>query len=377
MRRPKHPPTSPISPSRASGPRASPKRPSSTNRQQKSRQQKRPRIKQPTSPPRPRASLRTRGGTSPRRARKPSPRRCPRRRLWCRWLPRQMSSPRQTRQSRRQRLRRSAATPTISPVPRSSACAASPTVRRVRRKPLAPQIHPAPPMRPGSRRRRRPKRLVSCPRHRSGRFRRRSWSPRLPVTRSIRRQHRRRENRLPPTPRESATPAARRRQPIFRSRRRSICVPRRRNRRRGNTGTLPKTCCRRRNRRFTPSCRNNSERIVVLPGLAADARKAALRGFILGADADRAAIGAGGLGLVAEAFIGKPPGRPDLRVVRVGLRGLVEVGGGFLDLVEREITDRAAKQRFGPLRRQAVRRGKIVDRELVPLFALIEQAATV
>jgi hypothetical protein len=116
---------------------------------------------------------------------------------------------------------------------------------------------------------------------------------------------------------------------------------------------------------------------VVLPGLAADACKAALRGFILGADADGAAIGAGGLGLVAEAFIGEPPCRPYLRVVRVGLRGLVEVGGSFLDLVQREVTDRAAQQRLGPLRRQAVRRGKIVDRKLMPFFALIEQAATV
>src|SRR5712691_10402727 len=120
-----------------------------------------------------------------------------------------------------------------------------------------------------------------------------------------------------------------------------------------------------------------SERIVVLPGLAADARKAALGGFVLGADADGAAIGAGGLGLVAEAFIGEPPGGPDLRVVRISLRGLVEIGGGFLGLVEREVTDRAAQQRFGPLRRQAIRRGKIVDRELMPSFALIEQAATV
>src|SRR6266849_3346142 len=181
----------------------------------------------------------------------------------------------------------------------------------------------------------------------------------------------------PPSADAARIGAARRRQPIFRSRRRSICVPRRRYRWRGNAGTLPKTCCRRRNRCFTPSCRNNSERIVVLPGLAADARKAALRGFIPGADADGAAIGAGGLGLVAEAFIGEPPGRPDLRVVRVGLRGLVEVGGGFLDLVQREVADRAAQQRLGPLRRQAVRRGKIVDRELMPSFALIEQAATV
>jgi len=115
------------------------------------------------------------------------------------------------------------------------------------RTPDAPRVASAPPAEAS--------RIVPAPS--VCRFRRRSWSPRLPETRSIRRQHRRRENRLPPMPRESATPAARRRQPIFRPRRRSICEPRRPNRRRGNTGMLPKTCCRRRNQCFTPSCRNN------------------------------------------------------------------------------------------------------------------------
>ena len=38
---------------------------------------------------------------------------------------------------------------------------------------------------------------------------------------------------------------------------------------------------------------------------------------------------------------------------------------------------RAAEQRLGLLRRQAVRRGEIVDRKLMLLFALIEQAAVV
>jgi len=63
--------------------------------------------------------------------------------------------------------------------------------------------------------------------------------------------------------------------------------------------------------------------------------------------------------------------------VGVGLRGLVEVGGGFLDLVECEVTDSTAQQRFGPLRRQAVRCRKIIDRKLVLLCTLIEQAAVV
>jgi hypothetical protein len=57
--------------------------------------------------------------------------------------------------------------------------------------------------------------------------------------------------------------------------------------------------------------------------------------------------------------------------------GLAEVGGGLLDLVQRKVADRAARQWFGPLRRQASRRGEIVDRELMLLFSLIEQAAIV
>ena len=94
-------------------------------------------------------------------------------------------------------------------------------------------------------------------------------------------------------------------------------------------------------------------------------------------DADGAAIGASGLGFVAEALINKPSGSPDLCVVRVGLRRLVKIGGGLLDLVQREVTDRAAQQRFGALRRQAIRGAKIVDRKLMLLFALIKQAAAV
>jgi len=82
-------------------------------------------------------------------------------------------------------------------------------------------------------------------------------------------------------------------------------------------------------------------------------------------------------GLVAEPLIGEPPCGPDLRVLRVGLHRLVEVGGGFLHFIQREVTDRAAEQRFGALRRQAVGRGKIVDGQLMLLFALMQQAAVV
>ena len=78
---------------------------------------------------------------------------------------------------------------------------------------------------------------------------------------------------------------------------------------------------------------------------------------------------------VAEAFIGKPPGDPDLLVLRIGLHGFVEVDRGFLRLVQREITDRAREQRPGLLRLKTVRRREVVDRELVLLLALVKQAA--
>jgi hypothetical protein len=59
------------------------------------------------------------------------------------------------------------------------------------------------------------------------------------------------------------------------------------------------------------------------------------------------------------------------------LHGLVEIGGGLLDLLQRKVAERAAEQRLGLLRRQAIRRREIVDRQLMLFFALIEQAAVV
>ena len=111
--------------------------------------------------------------------------------------------------------------------------------------------------------------------------------------------------------------------------------------------------------------------------LAADAHQAASRSFILGMECDRTAIGSGRLGLVAEPLINKAAGCPRLRAVRVGLHRLVEVGGGFLGLVEREVTRRTAQQWVGPLRCQAIGRGEILDRLLVLLLTLIDQAAAV
>jgi hypothetical protein len=56
---------------------------------------------------------------------------------------------------------------------------------------------------------------------------------------------------------------------------------------------------------------------------------------------------------------------------------LVEVGGRFPGLVEREVAGRAAEQRLELLRRQAVGRGEILDRLLVLLLALIDQSAAI
>src|SRR5258708_22367367 len=112
-------------------------------------------------------------------------------------------------------------------------------------------------------------------------------------------------------------------------------------------------------------------------GLPAEARQGAARGFVLGADRDRASRGGGGLGLVAEPLVSQAAGGPRRRAVRIGLHRLSEVGGGFLGLVEREVTGRTAQQRLSPLRGQAIGGGEILDCLLVLLFALIDQAAAV
>src|SRR5437762_11117127 len=120
-----------------------------------------------------------------------------------------------------------------------------------------------------------------------------------------------------------------------------------------------------------------SKRIVVLSGLAADAGEAAFRGLVLGAQADGAGIAAGGLGFVAKPLIGKATGDPGLAVPRIRLHRLVEVGGGLLGFADGEVAERAAEQRLGLLRRQAVGRGEILDGEFMLLFALVEQGAIV
>ena len=66
-----------------------------------------------------------------------------------------------------------------------------------------------------------------------------------------------------------------------------------------------------------------------------------------------------------------------MRTVGIGLHRLVEIGSGFLRLVDGEVAGCTRQQRLDPLRRQAIGRGEIRDRLLMLLVGLIDQAAAV
>src|SRR3954447_24475251 len=113
------------------------------------------------------------------------------------------------------------------------------------------------------------------------------------------------------------------------------------------------------------------------PELAAGAREAASCALVPRAQRERAAVGSGCVGLVAQPLIGGATAGPGQRAVRIGLYRFVEIGDRFLGLVEREVTVGAGEQWFGLLRRQAIGCGEILDRLLMLLFRLTDQAATV
>ena len=143
-RRCHRPPMSAIFPRPGSRRRGSPKRPSWRNRRPKSRKRNlrinragNPQRSPPTSRRRPPAFPPTPAVTSPRRAKRRSPRPLRRRcslllPLSRRSLPPRPIPPRQLRPPARRKI---AATPTILPARRSSACAAPTRARRARRKP--------------------------------------------------------------------------------------------------------------------------------------------------------------------------------------------------------------------------------------------------
>ena len=208
--------------------------------------------------------------------------------------------------SRPRARRKNAATPTIWRARRSSACANGDDVSarardgprsRGARRQRSTRAFPTRPRAPET------PRIAACA-ARFGRCRRRSWFRHAAPARPL---IRRRRHRRPPYADGAGmtTRAVRRRRPKFRSRGRSICAPRRRSRRvRERTTAWPRTCCRRRNRCSTRSCRNNNPSVcdgsfgkASIKSLAADAREAASRGFVPGADRERAAVGGCALAL--------------------------------------------------------------------------------
>src|SRR6516164_6841713 len=120
-----------------------------------------------------------------------------------------------------------------------------------------------------------------------------------------------------------------------------------------------------------------SERLIRLPGLAADAREARFRRLVLVVDIERLGVGPGGFFLVAETLVSKPAARPGLQALRLHLYRFVEIAGRRFGVVQRQIAERAPDEHIGLLRRQSERRGEVVDRELVLTLRLIEQAAIV
>jgi len=131
----------------------------------------------------------------------------------------------------------------------------------------------------------------------------------------------------------------------------------------------PKTCCRPPSRCSTRCCRSNERAFATLeaplPAMNANLRAGITQAEPVqtyrssgracrrrgqsrfarlrpGPQIDGAAVGAGGLGLLAQALVGQSPRHPGLCVLRIDLDGLVEIGGRFLCLVEREIAQRGA-----------------------------------
>ena len=305
IRRRRQPPAS-----RGSRRRASPKRPCSSKPPPKSRQWSKSLRKSPlTSRRRPRASRQTPAVTQPAPARKGDRQVCPGAgRAGCRHL----SSPRQIppRLSRPRSRRKSIATPTNlarAAIERLRGTGdGSPRPQEAARVPDAPRVAAAPPWQRPSRPLRAVRPLAAAdhglhPRRRKLQSGAGISQPALRGRRAI------------DDPRRPTPPAD-----IPEPRRRSICAPRPWSRRREHT-KVAEDMLRPRNRYFTRYCRNTCwldgenrcftrdhvqtrdeisanrimiarENIVVLSGLAADARKAASRGFILGTELDGAAV---------------------------------------------------------------------------------------
>src|SRR5208282_6694564 len=118
-------------------------------------------------------------------------------------------------------------------------------------------------------------------------------------------------------------------------------------------------------------------RLVRLPDLAADARKAGTRGLVFLVDIERCGVGAGRLLLLPEALVSEPAARPSLQAQGLDLHGLVEIARRRLGVADCQVAERARHPRLGLLRGQPNGRREVVDSNLVLMLALIEQAAIV
>src|SRR3954454_21382382 len=120
-----------------------------------------------------------------------------------------------------------------------------------------------------------------------------------------------------------------------------------------------------------------SKRLVRLIHLAADALEAGAGGFVVLIDVHRPRVGAGGFFLVAEPLVSQAATGPCADALWLDADRTVEIVGGVLDAVDRDVAQAARDIRLGLLHRQPDGSGEIVNRILVLGAALIEQAAVV
>src|SRR4051812_9797008 len=102
-----------------------------------------------------------------------------------------------------------------------------------------------------------------------------------------------------------------------------------------------------RRRPYASSCANSSlwkrgyscasERVVALPHAAADPREALLCRLVIALQIERPRVGAGSLVLVAEPLIGEAACHPGWQALRLALHRLVEIAGGGLEVIHRDM----------------------------------------
>src|SRR4029079_8621853 len=122
---------------------------------------------------------------------------------------------------------------------------------------------------------------------------------------------------------------------------------------------------------------SHSKSLIRLAHLAADAVEAGDRRLVILVDVHRSRIGAGGAFFVAEPLVSKPAAGPGRDVPRLNADRAVEIAGGILEAVYRDVAQAPRDVGLSLLHRQSDCGREIVDRVIVLAAALIEQAAIV